>query len=374
MKILKYITLIMILWGIPTFFSYDLSIGSQLSYLTYGLLVLYYFFSKKNRPLFYFLFLGLLYFIISGVVFVDDLEFYNMELIKFFILIICGAELVRNTQSSEFFIFLILGALSIIIHAIMFQDSYGRYSGFYLDANGAGFVCIIGYCLSFSIKNIPLKLIGQFILTFAGILTFSRTFLLLWLLVSLTSIVVNKKNAINFGIGMLVILTVFSVASFLQLNTVRFSAFQSLLNNQSGSSISAVQEEGYRLDTWSVYYDMILDNPYFGNGFKTLSGFYSFEAGVHNTFLMILGEAGIFTFLIFVFIYLFMLKKSTAYFKTESHLFMLAFTLIGIMMTIHNYFENFLIMFTSMWLFIHVQTSSIKEVNEIIDVTTEVKT
>lgn len=361
MKIIQYLLLILLLWNIPMFLSYDITIGSKFSYLTYSLLLIYYFLSKKEKPLYPFLLLGLMYFIISGIVYVGDLEYFNLEFVKFVILILCGAELARNTDKNQLFIILVLGSLSIIVHAIVFQNDYGRYSGFYVDPNAAGFVCLIGYCLSFSVKNTFFKLFSQFILTFAGIITFSRTFLLLWVLISIISIVSHKKNVLNFGVGALVIFLVLAVANYLQLNTVRFEALESLIGDKPKSNIKIVQEEGYRLDTWSVYYNMILDNPYFGNGFKTLSGIDGIKAGVHNTFLMIFGESGVFTFILFCFIYLKMLSKSLLLFNYKSHLFMISFTLIGVMLTVHNYFENYLIVLTSIWLFIQLKELSVGE-------------
>lgn len=356
MKIIQYILLTLLLWNIPTFFSYDINIGSKLSYFTYLLLLTYYFLSKKHKPLVIFLLLGLLYYVISGIVFVEDNEFYYYAIIKFFILILCGAELIRSTNNSELFAFLTLGSISILIHAFFFQDNYGRYSGFYLDPNAAGFVCLIGYGLSFSITNIKLKIIGQFLLTFAGILTFSRTFILLWILISLISIYANRKNAVNFAIGTIVIITILSIASILQLNVVRLEALESFLGNNSSNSITVIQSDS-RFETWSVYYNQIIENPIFGNGYKTLSGYYGNYAGVHNTFLMILGESGVFTFLVFCYIYFNMLFKSFTIFNYKPYLFIMVFTLIGSMLTIHNYFENFIIVLTSLWLMIKIKES-----------------
>jgi O-antigen ligase len=286
-------------------------------------------------------------------VYVEDTELYIYAFIKFFILILAGTELVRNTNNLELFYLLILGSISIIIHATLFQNNYGRYSGFYLDPNAAGFVCLLGYALGFSIKNTYLKYIGQFILTFAGILTLSRTFILLWFLVSIISIFANRKNAINLGVGSAVLVIVISIASILQLNDLRFQALESFLGNNPSRSVNVIQTDS-RFDTWAVYYDIILDNPFFGNGYKTLSGFYTNNPGVHNTFLMILGESGIFTFLIFCFIYFRMFFKSLSVFKFQPFLFMMVFTLIGSMMTVHNYFESFVVMLTSYWLFIKI--------------------
>ncbi|WP_028870980.1 O-antigen ligase family protein [Psychroserpens burtonensis] len=356
MNILKYITLIMLLWGIPSFFSYNETIGSKMSYLTYALLLMYYLMSSKRKLLIPFLVLGLSYFLISGSTFVNDVNDFTYKLIKYIILITAGAELARNTTKKEFFILAILGSLSILVHAVAFPNGYGRYSGFYLNPNGAGFVCIIGYCLSYVIENKKLRLVGQFILTFAGIITFSRTFISLWLIVSLLSILADKRNSLTFGLGAGVIIVVFSLASILKLNAVRFSAFEGLFTDQSESSISTIKD-GSRLDTWSIYYDEIVDNPIIGNGFQMLSGLNPTKQGVHNTFLMVLGESGIFPFLLIIGIYMFMLKRSFEQFRKGPHKLMLAITIVGILMIMHNYFDNNLILFTTIWIFVRLENT-----------------
>ena len=367
MKLFRYLLLIFLLWNIPSFFSFDINIGSRLSYAAYILLIIFHLFAKKNNPLIIFFILGLFYYAISGAVYVEDTELYIYAFIKFFILILAGTELVRNTNNLELFYLLILGSISIIIHATLFQNNYGRYSGFYLDPNAAGFVCLLGYALGLSIKNTYLKYVGQFILTFAGILTLSRTFILLWFLVSIIAIFANRKNAINLGVGSAVIVIVISIASILQLNALRFQALESFLGNNTTNSLNVIQSDS-RFDSWSVYYDMILENPFFGNGYKTLSGFYTNNPGVHNTFLMILGESGIFTLLIFCFIYFRMLFKSLFVFNFQPFLFIMVFALIGYMLTVHNYFESFVIMLTSFWLFVKINEAYKIVINsEIID-------
>ncbi|TDU40010.1 O-antigen ligase-like membrane protein [Gelidibacter sediminis] len=351
MKILKYLILIMLLWGIPSFFSYDVSIGSKLSFLTYGLLLLYYFLSAKNKLILPFLILGLLYFAISALSYVDNSLNYITELIKYIILILAGGEIVRKTTINEFFVMLMLGACSILIHAMLFQDGFGRYSGLYLNPNGAGFICIIGYCLSFDITKRNLQILGQFIFTLAGITTFSRTFIILWLLVSTISILANRKNTLNFVFGLGAIVIAYSLATFMQLNTTRFNAFENLLNSDTNSTAQAIIQEDSRMDTWSQYYSMILDRPLLGNGYQVMSGLDSRKQGVHNTFLMVLGESGIIPFLLIVTIYLYLLLSSIKYLHIASHKLMLSIVLIAILMTMHNYFDNYVIIFTSMWLF-----------------------
>ena len=66
----------------------------------------------------------------------------------------------RKSKLKEIYIFLLIGALSIIINAVFFPlhnanfyPTYGRFSGFYLNPNYAGAMSLMGFALSFGIKN-----------------------------------------------------------------------------------------------------------------------------------------------------------------------------------------------------------------------------
>ncbi len=362
MKLLKYIILIMLIWSVPGIFAFDQSLGSLMSYVLYALILLYFFLNPKPKILIPFVTLGLLYFLISGIIYVDDAQYYNQELLKYFVLIVGATHLLYVTTVTELFVLLIIGGSSIIFNALFSPSDFGRYSGFYFDPNNAGFVCLIGYCLGFAIPNKSLKLGGQFLLTLGGILTFSRTFLLLWILISLISVFASRKNTLNFGIGLGVIAILLTVASYVTLNTVRLKAYESLLSSDTDTLLSVQQREGTRADIWSEYYDMIAEKPLFGNGFSTLHGDGADKQGVHNSYLMVLGEAGILPFLIIIGIYLSMLIRSFRLFRPDYHLFLLAFTLLAILMTIHTYFDNFVILVTSMWLYIQLRKKSESEV------------
>jgi len=155
MNLLRYSLLALIIWNLPTFIlevSGDV-MGSNSSYLMFGLLLVYYFLAKKNLPLWAFIALGVSYFLISGLVYVGDFENYVFKFLKYLIFILAGAELVRQSTKNEIYIFLLIGALSIIVNAVVFQDDYGRYGGFYLNPNAAGLISLIGYCFSFIINH-----------------------------------------------------------------------------------------------------------------------------------------------------------------------------------------------------------------------------
>jgi len=215
------------------------SLGSISSYASSFLLVVYYFLSKeKHELLLPFILFGILYYTLSGLNYSGpDTEFFFKDFIRFMIVAVCAVDLLYKTNNKDIYLILLIGALSIIINAVVFPlananfyPTYGRFSGFYLNPNFAGSICLIGYALSYSMSNKWLRLSGQLIFTLAGILTFSRSFIVIWLLINIFAIYHNRKNLIAPAIGALVLILLFAVSSFLTLNTARFSALKSIFS------------------------------------------------------------------------------------------------------------------------------------------------
>ncbi|MBO0340530.1 O-antigen ligase family protein [Flagellimonas profundi] len=333
--------------------------GSISSYLTSLLLVIFFFFTKKSKPLYPFVYLGLLYFVFASFNYTDpDINnFFLKELIRFMVVVICGAELARNSKYKELYFILLIGAISIIVNALIFptaqaghfQENYGRFSGFYLNPNTAGSVCLVGFAISFSIANRNLKLIGQFLLTLAGILTFSRTFILIWVIINLFAILQSKKNLLLPLVGTLVLILIFTFSNKLTLNAERFTALKSIFGSEQVDS-KTINEDS-RTHTWSLYYDKIMDHPFFGNGWRKFSGRPGGLPGVHNTYLLVIGEAGFIPFIILLGIYIFLLAKSLRGFKIRPELFYISLVISLTLMASHTYFSNFYLIFLSMFVF-----------------------
>ncbi|SIS51216.1 O-Antigen ligase [Zobellia uliginosa] len=316
-NILKYSILALILLNIPGFVLKYMNpvLSSILSYLSFGLLIVFYLINKRTGIHKWFVIIGILYFVISslsGQSYIPELQFHLIIWVKYFIVIICGYEVVKRTSPNEFIIFLLIGAISIILQILFFNISlkdYGRYSGFFLNPNAAGFICILGYGLSYSVENKKYKFIAQWTFTFMGLLTFSRTFILIWLIINLISLKLSIKNINKLVLGFVLLLGLITYNSFLP---VKNSRLTQLAGTISGDSDAAKDlNEGSRFDTWATFYDFILEKPFFGNGFESfngggLGGF----LGVHNSYLKILGEAGIFPFLLLVFYFIYLIKKS----------------------------------------------------------------
>ena len=95
-----------------------------------------------------------------------------------------------------------------------------------------------------------------------------------------------------------------------------------------------------------------------GNTFGREESAY-YDEGVHNTPLLIIGEAGVFTFLYFIWIYGGFLAKGIRMYKNEPLIFLVSFSLFMYMLTNHNYFNNYLILFVSIWLWMKVDRKEI---------------
>ncbi len=354
MKALKYLLLILILLNIPTFSIAFISpgLGSATSMLLLLCVIIFYFMEEKLRPIIPLVILGLSYYMISSLSYTEDTSEFIKDLIKYFIFILGIRKFASLTSKQEICFILLVGAFSIIINALLFSSAFGRYSGFYVNPNKAGFVCIIGFALTYSIKQKNIKLLSQFLFAIAGLMTLSRSFILLFVLVNIISIVIDKKNIITLVSGVIALVLILSLSS-LQLNTDRFNALKSIFSDDVDTT--TITKES-RDETWAIYIDDILTNPIFGKGYKKLhgkpKGFYADnDIGVHNAFLMIIGEAGIIPLMIIVVLYLSMLFRSFNIFHEEPIYFLVSLLLLSYLMVSHNYFDNFLMLFLTVWLY-----------------------
>ncbi|WP_411032154.1 O-antigen ligase family protein [Spongiimicrobium sp. 3-5] len=352
MNILKYIILTLTVLNLPSvfFFHVDPTLSSLMSYGSYALLILFYVLSKGGKPNIWLLVLGLAYFLIAGVNFYSGLErdFY-VFLIKYIIIIVGGSALVKKTTVNELFVFLVIGSISIIAHAVFFPDRFGRYSGFYINPNMAGFIAIMAYTLTFKIKNFYSKSLAQIIITIGGIVTFSRTFILIWVITNLLSISISIKNLriLAIGLGLLVSLTIFG--PMLKLNTERLNQFTAILNKEEGALKSANKES--RTETWAVFYDYVIEKPFFGNGYGAFQTNGLNHVGAHNSFLLVLGESGIIPFLIFIGLCLYFIFMGAQLFRHTPYLLMQGIAFSLFILTCHNFFDTDYLLIIALWMY-----------------------
>jgi O-antigen ligase len=364
MKILKYTCLALIIFNLTEagLMAYGGGVGGAISYLTIFLLFIYYTLEKKTMPNWWVLIIALLYFVISSLQYSgSSTQNFLFEVIRYLIFVICCYEMTKHINKIELFIFLLIGALSIGIEALFFTSDFGRYSGFYLNANVAGFICIYGYSLIFGLKNKTLILLGQFVFTLMGLLTFSRTFIVIWLLVNVISLKISIKNVKIFGIGFLIFTSLLFIDQVVGLNNPRFEQLKKIANNENVSSQEINRDS--RTETWALFYDQILESPLIGNGFGTFSG-KTGSLGVHNSYLMILGEAGILPFLLFLIYIGRLLFKSLVYFKESPYLIMQTISLSVFLLANHNIFNFYYMSFAAFWIQYQIYKLDIGESND----------
>lgn len=360
MKYIRIIILFLIFCNLPSYFlaKASASLGQLLSYGTFLLIIVYYIFSENKKFIVPFVVLGILFFLVSIMVNADNTDGYLITMIKYFIVVIMGGIVANDTTKQEMYIVLLLGCLSIVYESVFIEGIGGRYRGFYLNPNSAGFACILGYCLSFSINDKKLKIFGQLLFSVAGFMTFSRTFLLIWVLINLFSLLISYKNVYKIIIGIVLFSLFISLGSKLDLSAKRLHAFSGILQGKVNDDL----KEESREETWAHYYNKILLNPILGNGYHSFSGEtsgadnnkFTIRNGVHNTFLMIIGEAGFFVLLYFLSIYGAFLINGMRMFEEDPLIFLVSFSLVMYMLTNHNYFENNLVLFISLWLYIQI--------------------
>ena len=224
MKVIKYLILILIFLNIPTFGLIYMGpiVGSLSSTLLYLFIAIYFVIGLKSRPIIPFAILGILYFLISSINYTGPLNEFFSNFAKYLILTLFLTQLLKETNNKELCFFILIGAISILINVLAFPTAYGRYSGLYINPNRAGFVCLLGFSLTYKLKNSSYRLIAQFLFTIAGIMTFSRSFILILLFINLISIVSNKRNIIVLFTGFIAILIIIN-STTLQFNSDRFN-------------------------------------------------------------------------------------------------------------------------------------------------------
>lgn len=358
MRYLKLFILLLLFCNLPSYSLVHIGpgVGSMLSYSVFLSIIAYYSLGNKQMPVAHFILFGILFSFISLIGGAQHSETFLVTFIKYFLFITMASTVLKDVKTIEIYGVLLIGALSIIYEALFITGIGGRYSGFYLNPNLAGFASILGYTFGLVIDQKKFKIPGQILFSIAGLVTFSRTFLLIWILINLLSVLISYKNMYKIIACSILFVLFLSVGDKLDLNTKRMHAFSSIL----GGKVDEDLKEGSRTETWALYYDKILNNPLWGNGYRTFSGEmggtqagggFIVQVGVHNTFLMIMGEAGIFALLYFLWIYGYIFVNSLRFFKVNPSIFFLSFSLLSFMLTNHNFFDNYLVLFTSLWLY-----------------------
>jgi len=356
-KIISFVVLFLILLNIPTIVleTLSISISSPISYLLFSLLAFLIFTNKIKYPktVIILAITASLYFFISALQYNGDYIILILMYIKFLLYLFGLYIAIRNIDQNIIIVFLLLGAITILLDTLYFRfndfqgigyvSQYGRYAGFYLNPNTASMICLLGYALTITKINYWKFLSIAF--TFFGFLTLSRTFMATWFLITLIYLFYNRKYIVKtflFLASAFFFLVTFSKK--LNLDTDRF---EFLVNLFSGQINNEVLNDDSRQDQWSKFYGLILDSPIIGNGFQTFSTSLTDKnmQGVHNSFLLILGESGFLPFLLIIFVFYFLFKKAYNFRKKNLTLLLLMFVLFIVFLVSHNFFDTGLMLF-----------------------------
>jgi len=353
----------LVLCNIPSFLLVytNPALSSITSILTSLFLILYFINAKpKQKIAIPFILFSILYFAISSF----NYNGFELELIKefvrFIVLILGITEVMYRSSYKELFYILLIGAISIILNALVFPQTnalyglvQGRYSGFFLNPNLAGITCLLGIAISYSINNTKHRLIGQAIFTLAGILTLSRTFIVVWVLINILAVVKDRKNLLAPIIGMFALILVVTFSNKKLFAADRFEALTAFF--AEGEVKTKTIKNDSRDQTWAQYYDYVFEKPFFGNGYKSFQVKTKKLPGAHNTFLMIIGESGIFPFLIFIGLYFYLFKNSLKYFKKEPNLIYILIVVLLNFMVSHTFFANYQSMALSLFIYLKIR-------------------
>ncbi len=349
-NIISFLVCFLVLLNIPSIVqeTQSIAISSPISYFTFFLLSVLIVTNKTKFPKQILFLAGIasLYYFIGAFQNEVSLKILLLEYFKFLLYLFGLFISLRYINHSTIILLLLAGAITILLDSLYFRfndfqgigfvSQYGRYSGFYLNPNSASVVCSIGYALTI-VKINRWKTLAV-VFTFMGFLTLSKTFMLVWILITIIYLFLNRKyivKTIFIVVCAAYALITFSGALNLETNRLRL-----LTGMFSGSLDTGVVNHDGRQDLWSNFYERIANSPIIGNGY---SGFMTTvegtDLGVHNTFLLILGESGFLPFLLFLALFIWLLKRTFTSYINKTDNFLLTLVLITTLLVSHVFFS-----------------------------------
>lgn len=197
----------------------------------------------------------------------------------------------------------------------------GRAIAMYANSNFAAIVLILGMILSIDIVNKNFRFYYILVIFMGILVTFSRSGLLIFILITAIMAYQNKISRKAF-LGM--ILSIISLLSFLLLGgfdliakAFNLEITDNLINRVSFFAANESADTGDMDERKRVLYvalNLFADNPFFGDGFAA-TRIWDERVSPHNTFAVTLAEFGLFGLLIipsFLFLTTYKLFKNSA--------------------------------------------------------------
>lgn len=185
-----------------------------------------------------------------------------------------------------------------------------RFTGTYINPNMAGMVACYAAGLALAFLNAgryrTFAVLVMILSSAACLLTYSRTVFFTWVLLLLLFLYFSTFNLYRKGtflgvtlamaFGAVFFLSISNVERFLALTPDQFNRLMSMKT----LDFSGNYAPNVRWGLWNLGWSRITESPLFGHGlmrFHHLEGArvcqFGFTCGVHNTYLMLWGEAGI---------------------------------------------------------------------------------
>ena len=356
-KSISSLILFLVLLNIPSILlqSFSIILSSPVSYLLFFLLFVL---SVSNRfnvdlEIKIFSIISFLYFIIGAFNYNGSLIIMLIIMIKFYLLLYGLNATLSYVSEEKIVLLLFIGSFMILLDSIYFRfndvvfdyhiNPYYRYSGFYLNPNTAAFVSIVGYIFVL-VKNYRFKLFLLLTFTLFGFMTLSRTFMMSWIIINIIYSIYNKKHLLYIPFFVLSIPLIAFFNNIFNLETNRMDFVVNFF--KKGYIDLDIFNYNARQNTWGQYYDKIFDYPLFGSGFKSFSGGWEyFDQGVHNTFLLIIGESGLIPFILFTLFIIFIMYKTYKMIKSNLLSILLMLALLMQLLVSHNFFDSSLMIF-----------------------------
>lgn len=226
-------------------------------------------------------------------------------------------EVRNNNLIKPLFYMVLLSTCSIPLSPILLQiykvppAEIARGFGFFANPNEGGILAVIGLGLLLAVR-LPgyLKTLFYCVLLANAVLTFSKSAMLLFGMVSfaafLTSSAVVKFRYSFVILGAFILAAYTAPVFYDNLDRVQKRRIDQVLAIATQGEINA-DTTSSRSELWEIGLDKINDHVLFGNGLGQLhhmkGGISSLgvDQGVHNVFLMLWGEAGLFVLMGFIF-------------------------------------------------------------------------
>jgi O-antigen ligase len=239
------------------------------------------------------------------------------------------------------------------------KDKWARASGVWGNANKAGAFCLINifFLMYFSLKY-KLKTFHLFFLFAVILFLFYNIYLTLSNTIIIASIFIIFLYVYFFGkqlqlkkkikiilisfVGIMVFLLFYGKSISQQYPNLTPAKKQKITNVLSLLDITSSKKVSFsdRDLALEIGFEKIFNRPIFGNGLGSFKRNLVNVDGIHNQFIQILGEGGIFSFFFFLMFLIFMLLKATQTkersLKFLLYSFLIFFTLYG--MTTHGLF------------------------------------